>query len=83
MFEMDQDRDRRAAFGVVARRLRVDVGLPVSEVADRVDVPRRVVRRVERGAYDPPLTTFWAYANAFGLPLPELARLVSNECGGV
>lgn len=57
----------RKRVGLQLRKLRLEQGLDIEEVALRMGSSRSPVHRLENGRHDPKLTTIWEYAIAIGV----------------
>jgi len=69
------------------RRARVGVGLSQEELADRSQVRRSTVARIEKAAQEPRISTLVAFSEAMGIPLVALMKglldpLPSHDCTG-
>jgi len=53
-----------AQVGRTLRKLRKEKGLSQADLADRADLSREYVNKIEAGRYDPPLSTINALAKA-------------------
>jgi transcriptional regulator with XRE-family HTH domain len=53
--------------GKTLRKLRKAKGLSQAKLADRADLSREYVNKIEAGRYDPPLSTINALAKALGV----------------
>jgi transcriptional regulator with XRE-family HTH domain len=50
--------------GKTIRKLRLEAGLSQAALAERADLSREYVNKIEAGKYDPPLSTINALAKA-------------------
>ena len=69
------------------RRERVGVGLSQEELADRSQVRRSTVARIEKAVQEPRISTLVAFSEAMGIPLVALMKglldpLPSHDCAG-
>ena len=62
----------REILGDNVRRERVGVGLSQEVLAERCQVRRSTVARIEKAAQEPRLSTLVAFSNALGVPLESL-----------
>ena len=60
------------AFGVQVRRLRKGAAISQQDLADRCDIFRTYLSRIETGAANPTLTVVAALASALKVPVTEL-----------
>jgi transcriptional regulator with XRE-family HTH domain len=60
--------------GAALQRLRVDAGISVSDMAERMGMARQNLARLEAGGREPMLTTVNKYLRTLGLELVLTAR---------
>jgi XRE family transcriptional regulator, regulator of sulfur utilization len=58
--------------GKALKKLREAKGLSQAELAERADLSREYVNKIEAGKYDPPLSTINALAKALGVKAGRL-----------
>jgi transcriptional regulator with XRE-family HTH domain len=69
----------RAAFGDRLRALRAKKGLSQAELAELADLSDETVSRVERGAYDPSISSTVALARALGVSVDYLVGMADRN----
>lgn len=67
-----RDSELMLAFGNRIKKLRAEHEMSQYELADRANIERSSVARIERGTVNPSLSTMKYLATAFGLTLSEL-----------
>jgi transcriptional regulator with XRE-family HTH domain len=60
------------AFGNRVRRLREQQGLTQEQLAERLEVDRKTVNRLENGAYSPALDRVFGLAGVLGVAVADL-----------
>jgi transcriptional regulator with XRE-family HTH domain len=70
-------------FGGVLRRYRNIAGMSQEELADRAEVDRTHISRLERGVQQPTIATLIGLAIALGVPAADLARETEAEFVGM
>ena len=58
--------------GRTLKKLRTAKGLSQAALAERVDLSREYINKIEAGKYDPPLSTINALAKALGVKVGRL-----------
>ena len=71
--------DVGSVFGVVLRRFRLAAGVSQEELADRADVDRTFISRLERGVRQPTITTLIGLSEAMGVSAADLVRETETE----
>ena len=60
--------------GKTLRRIRLKKGLSQAELAERADLTREYVNKIEAGRYDPPLSTINTLAKALKVKPADLLK---------
>lgn len=74
--------DFMASIGRVARRIREDLGLTLTEIADKAEISPGMLSRIETGQVSPSLETILALAEALGVHPAVLLQEVGDTAGG-
>ena len=69
------------SFAKVLKSFRVTKKLSQEELAFRSDLDRTYISMLERGIYQPTLTTIFALSKALNIAPSEMIKLVENEYG--
>ena len=70
---------RDPALGAAIRQAREDAGLTQAQLAVRADLAIGTLTRLEAGTTDPSWSSVRALAEALGVSLPVLGRLVEGD----
>lgn len=65
-------------FGALLVQLRTERSLSQEALAERADVTRNYIIRLEKGRADPGLGVLLRLSDAFGLAFPEFARKIAD-----
>lgn len=70
--------DIRIAFGQVLREVRKEKGISQEQLALQSDIDRTYISKLEKGLYQPTLSTLFAIAPVLGCPPAELVERVDK-----